>query len=245
MAGEGAYGGHKPLHPHGRSPAPALRRGGRWGRSAPCGGALGRFPALLFTARLTAFLCAAALRARRRWRNARTRRRVQPAVLLVGSLGERRAARGERSLSRQTERREKVAVRARRTLAGVHRPHVAARRCQHGQPEAQKGAELRLVTPRHLLVHANLRCYCWNVLPVCGGATACGRRPRYFASGGCEGTLLQNSFSLLSIHFLYPRTCLVAVVAGAGLGAALPAGRGTAAALPRMAVSPHTPSPPK
>ena len=38
-------------------------------------------------------LCAAALRARRRWRNARTRRRFQPAVLLVGSLGERPAAR--------------------------------------------------------------------------------------------------------------------------------------------------------
>ena len=94
MAGEGAYGGHKPLHPHGRSPAPALRWGERWDRSAPCGGALGRFPALLFTARLTAYLCAAALRARRRWRNARTRRRVQPAVLVVGSLGERRAARG-------------------------------------------------------------------------------------------------------------------------------------------------------
>ena len=42
---------------------------------------------------------------------------------------------------------------------------------------------------------------------------------------------------------MYPRTFLVAIVAGAGLGAALPAGRGTAAALPRLALSPHTPSP--
>ena len=64
------------------------------GRRAPCGGALRQFPALQFAARLTALLCAAALRARRRWRNARTRRYVQPAVLVVGSLGEQRAARG-------------------------------------------------------------------------------------------------------------------------------------------------------
>ena len=85
---------HLPPSPHGRSPAPALRREERWGRSAPCGGALRRFPALVFAARLTAFLRAAALRARRRWRIARTRRRVQPAVLVVGSLGERRAVRG-------------------------------------------------------------------------------------------------------------------------------------------------------
>ena len=83
-----------PFQPQGRSPAPALRRGERWGRRAPCGGALGRFPALLFTARLTALLRAAALRACRRWRNARTRRQVRPAILVVTSLGERRAARG-------------------------------------------------------------------------------------------------------------------------------------------------------
>ena len=212
MAGEGAYGGHKPLHPHGRSPAPALRRGERWGRSAPCGGALGRFPALQFSARLTAFLCAAALRARRRWRNAWTRRRVQPAVLVVGSLGERRAVRGS--------------ARCRGRRRGAKKSLFA--------PDARwlLFKDLTLLLGTANTASLNLRCYCWNVWPVCGGATACGRRPRYFASGGCEGTLLQNAFSLLSIHFLYPRTCLVAVVAGAGLGAALPAGRGTAAALP-------------
>ena len=142
---------------------------------------------------------------------------------------------GERSLSRLTERRKKVAVRARRTLAGVHGPRVAARRCQRGQPEARKLAELRRVMPRHLRVHASLRCYGWNVLPLCGGATACGRRP--------QGRCCKTPSSLLSIHSLCPRTCLVAVVAGASLGAALLAGRGTAAALPRMALSPHTPSP--
>ena len=99
---------------------------------------------------------------------------------------------GERSLSRLTERREKVAVRATRTLAGVHGPRVAARHSQRSQPEARKLAELRLVTPRHPRVHASLRCCGWNVLPLCGGANACGRRPRCFTSIGSEGTLLLN-----------------------------------------------------
>ena len=118
---------------------------------------------------------------------------------------------GERSLSQQTEWREKVAVRAGRTLAGVHGPRVDARRCQRGQREAQKGAELRLVTPRHPRVHANQCCYGWNVLLVCGGATACGRRPRCFTSGGCEGTLLQNAFlsafNTLFVSTHVPRGC--------------------------------------
>ena len=151
---------------------------------------------------------------------------------------------GERSLLRQTERREKVDVRARHTLAGVHGPRVAARRCQRGQPEAQKVAELRLVTPRHPRVHANLRCYCWNVLPVCGGATACGRRPRCFASGGCEGTTLRNAFlsafDTLSISTHVPRGCRGGRIPWRRLLAV----QGTAAALPRKALSPHTPSPP-
>ena len=108
------------------------------------------------------------------------------------------------ALAVAAERREKVAVCARRTLAGVHRPHVAALRCQCGQPEAQKGAELRLVTPRYPRAHANLRCYGWNVLPVCGGATACGRRPRCFTSGGCEGTTLENALHSAFQYTLYP-----------------------------------------
>ena len=51
----------------------------------------------------------------------------------------------ERSLSRQTERREKVAVRARRTLASVHGPRVATRRCQRGQLKAGSYTLSRLV----------------------------------------------------------------------------------------------------
>ena len=118
---------------------------------------------------------------------------------------------GERSLSRLTELREKVAVRARHTLAGVHGPVVAVRRYQRGKTDARKGTELRLVTPRHPRVHANLRYYGWNVLPVCGGDTACGRHPRCFTSRGCEGTLLLNAFlsafNTLSVSTHLPRGC--------------------------------------
>ena len=150
---------------------------------------------------------------------------------------------GERSLSRQTERREKVAVRARRALAGVHEPRVAARRCQRGQPEAQRRwsyALSRLVIlefTRTYAVIAGTCCLCMAALLRVAVVLAASL-PKA-VKGRCYKTL---SF-LLSIHFLYPRTCLVAVVADAGFGAALPAGRGTAAALPRMALSPHTPSP--
>ena len=99
--------------------------------------------------------------------------------------GEATRGAGERSLSRQTERRKKVVVRARRTLAGVHGPRVAARRCQRDQLETRKVEELRLVMPRHPRVHANLHYSGWNEVLVCGGDTACGRRPRCFPSGSC------------------------------------------------------------
>ena len=55
----------------------------RCGSSPPC-----------CSPRGTTVLHAAALCARRRWRNARTRRQVHPALLVVASLGERRAAQG-------------------------------------------------------------------------------------------------------------------------------------------------------
>ena len=49
---------------------------------------------------------AAAPRARRRWRNALTRRQVQPAVLVVASLGERRAVRGALPIAADGEARK-------------------------------------------------------------------------------------------------------------------------------------------
>ena len=131
---------------------------------------------------------------------------------------------GERSLSRQDGGAKKS--RKSRTLAGVHGPRAATRRCQRGQPETRKVSQLRLVEPRHPRVRANLHCFGWNVLPVCGGATACGRRPRCFTSGGCEGTTLLKAFLSAFNTLCFHARSSVAVVAGAGLGDALPAGRG-------------------
>ena len=175
-----------PPPPPQRSPAPALLRGERWGRSAPCGGALRRFPALVAWCSPRGLLtCSTPLRCAAAGGGGMHGRADKSVRLSWWSqaLGATRGA-GERSLSQQTKGREKVAVRARRTLAGVHGSRVVARRCQRGQLEARKVTELRLVTPRHPRVHANLHYFDWNVLPVCGGATACGRCPRCFTSGG-------------------------------------------------------------
>ena len=86
-------------------------------------------PRLLFAARLTALTarrCAARAPAVDKCADAPT----SPAGCLGGHEpgGATRGA-GERSLSRETERREKDAVCAGRTLAGVHGSSVAARRC--------------------------------------------------------------------------------------------------------------------
>ena len=59
---------------------------------------------------------------------------------------------------------------------------------------SSKGSGATPCHPRHPRVHANQCYYGWTVLPVCGGDTACGRRPRCFAAGSGEGTLLQNAF---------------------------------------------------
>ena len=101
---------------------------------------------------------------------------------------------------------------SRQTHVGQYpRTSRCCQRCQRGQLEAQKATELRLVTPRHPRVHANLHYSGWNALPVCSGDTACGRRPRCFASGSCEGTLLQNAFlsafNTLSVSTHVPRGC--------------------------------------
>ena len=202
---------HVPPPPHGRSPAPALRREERWGRSAPCGGALRRFPALVFAARLTAFLRAAALRARRRWRIARTRRRVQPAVLVVGSLGERRAARGSaRCRGRQRGAKKSLFAPGARWLVstGLALLPGAANVASLKPGRWRSCASSRLVNlefTRTCTIMAGTCCLC--VAAILRVAVVLAASLPVAVKGRCCKTLFLSTFNTLFVSTHVPRGC--------------------------------------
>ena len=143
---------------------------------------------------------AAALRTRRRWMNARTRRHVEPAVLMVTSLGERRAVRGSaRCRCRQRGAKKSLFTRDARRRCPRTSPCCPALPTRPICRQEGSGA-----APRHPLTSVRLAVCVPRRTPSVGGGSARARRAARRSRRGVVGRVVSGDGGMRSLFTASP-----------------------------------------